>query len=71
MSSMRHFQTHRGKHSELAKAKRKNVRYRSQKILDGMTFFLLVGNKSFACKFQKMYLMLTKILGKIQKGGNK
>lgn len=68
MSSMRHFQTHRGKHSELAKAKRKDVCYRSQKIFDGMTFFLLVGNKSFACKFQKMYLMLTKILGNT-KGG--
>lgn len=68
MSSMNHFQTHRGKHSELAKAKRKNVCYRSQKVLDGMTFFLLVGNKCFACKFQKMYLMLTKILGNT-KGG--
>lgn len=68
MSSMSHFQAHRGKHSELAKAKRKNVCYRSQKIFDGMIFFLLVGNKCFACKFQKMYLMLTKILGNT-KGG--
>lgn len=50
----------------LAKAKWKNVCYRYQEISDGMIIFFLVGKKYFVYKFQKMYLMVRKMLGNIK-----